>query len=224
MKNVRLIFVGKLYLMIPLLFPIAEVSGADTPKKQAQLIRTVNVQFLGSDGFPIDTQQLSKGVIFDVVEEAFSDVIGVLDGKKFRVSRQVVTLTEKEGELQSTVDGFTPGQLVIISARYSLEGNQPRNVKSKLLKYLPKDGMLTEPVVFLVSDDLSRSAENQKTLFQSSQTSVLVTDPETLGQVVVTETRTSAVPSSPNTLVVEYTFNGKKGRKVGMEGKEMTLP
>jgi hypothetical protein len=210
--------------MIPLLFPIAEVSGADTPKKQAQLIRTVNVQFLGSDGFPIDTQQLSKGVIFDVVEEAFSDVIGVLDGKKFRVSRQVVTLTEKEGELQSTVDGFTPGQLVIISARYSLEGNQPRNVKSKLLKYLPKDGMLTEPVVFLVSDDLSRSAENQKTLFQSSQTSVLVTDPETLGQVVVTETRTSAVPSSPNTLVVEYTFNGKKGRKVGMEGKEMTLP
>jgi hypothetical protein len=224
MENMIIRFKVNLHLAILSLFAAAVVSGDDAAKKQAQLIRSGNVQFLGPDGFPVGTQQLSKGVIFDVVEETFSDVFGVLDGRKFRVSRQLVTLTEREGELQSTVAGFTPGQLVIISARYSLEGNQPRNVKSKLLKYLPKDGLLTEPVAFLVSDDLSRSAENQKTLFQSSQTSVTVTDPDTLEQVVVTQTQTSGVPSSPNTLVVEYTFNGKKGRKVGIEGREMILP
>lgn len=224
MENIRLLFKSNLHLVILLFFSVAVASGADAPKKQAKLIRTVNVQLLGSDGFPIDTEQLTKGVIFDVVEETFSDVIGLLDGKRFRVSRQVVTLTEKEGEVQSTVVGFTPGQFVIVSARYSLEGNQPRNVKSKLLKYFPKDGMLTEPLVFLVSDDLSRSAENQKTLFQSGETSVTVTDPVTRGEVVVTQTQTRAVASSPNTLVVEYMFNGKKGRKVGIEGKEMTLP
>lgn len=214
----------KTCLISLLLFSIAACFAAAPPKKQAQLLRTVAAQVLGSDGFPKGTAQLSKGVIFDVVEETFADVIGTMNGRKFRVSKQAVTITEKEGELKSTVAGFKPGQLVILSARYSLEGNQPRNVKTRLQKYLPPDGILTEPFVFLVTDDLSLAAENQKTIVQSSQTAVVVTDPRTGRRVMVTQNQNTAVRTAPNTLVVEYTFNGRKGRKVGMEGKQMTLP
>ncbi len=205
----------------------AQSTDEKRPPQQAELLRTINAQILGPDGFPRGTRQLSKGVIFDVESETFDDVIGKMNGQKIRVPKQAVTLTEKAEDLKPTVAGFKPGQLIIQSGRYSLEGNQPRNVKTRLQKYLPAGGMLTEPLIFIVSDDLSTAAGNQKTLIISNQSSAIVTTQgpnQPTQQVMVTQTQTSAVPTAPNVLVVDYTFNGRKGRKVGVEGQTMTLP
>lgn len=205
----------------------AQSSGEEKPPQKAELVRTINAQILGPDGFPRGTRQLSKGVIFDVESQTFADVIGKMNGQKIRVPKQAVTLSEKEEPLVATVAGFKPGQLVILSARYSLEGNAPRNVKTNLQKFLPENGMLTEPFQFVVSDALSTAAGNQKTLIIGSQTSAVVTTQgpnQPPQQVIVTQTQTSAVATSPNVLVVEYAFNGKKKRKVGVEGQMMVLP
>ncbi len=201
-------------------------NAAKGPPKQALVVGTVNAEVLAPNGFARGRKEIAKGVIFDIESETLAEVTGKVNGQTIRVSKQVVTLSEKQEALKPTVAGFKPGQLVILSAKYSLEGNQPRNVKTRLQKYLPENGMLTEPLVFTITDDLSTAAGNQKTIVISGQTSAFVIqDPRRpRNTVVITQTPTTAVQTSPNVLVVEYSFNGKKGRKVGTEGKTMTLP
>jgi len=178
-------------------------------------------------------KQLSKGMTFDVVSQSFADVILAVEGQKMLVSRQDVRLFDKQPPAQSVVPGFTPGQLIIHSAKYSLEGNQARNVKNRLQKYLPENGMLTAPVSFAITDDLSTAATNQKQLVIETPGPgvIIVPSSETKDEkgrpkkmVIVPQTQVTVVPTAPNVLTVEYTFSGMRRAKTGIEGQMMTLP
>lgn len=102
---------------------------------------------------------------------------------------------------------FQPGgELQIISAKYSLPGNQPRNVKNKVEKLIPP-GPLTQPVKILVSDELSRAAANQPAY-----------------TVIRTENSTTILEAPKNILTVVYQYNGQKRTKQAREGATLFLP
>jgi hypothetical protein len=105
------------------------------------------------------------------------------------------------------IAAFKPGgELVIISAKYSLTGNAPRNVKSKIDKMIPA-GPLTAPVRIIVSDQLSRAAANE---------------PD--ATVIQTETSTRIVEWRKNVLTVVFQYNGQKLTKQAVEGTALILP
>ncbi|HYF38013.1 MAG TPA: hypothetical protein VD994_22110 [Prosthecobacter sp.] len=102
---------------------------------------------------------------------------------------------------------FQPGgQLTILSAKYSLSGNAPRNVKNKIDKLIPT-APLTAPVRILVTDQLHRSAANE---------------PEAI--VYTGRTSTNVVHLRKNVLTVVYEYNGQKLTKEAEEGTAMFLP
>lgn len=109
---------------------------------------------------------------------------------------------------------FTPGQLVLLSAKYSLAGNQPRNVKARVQKYIPT-GVISAPIEFLVTDNLSTAAQGQGDGIQN--VTVVVTP--TIQAVTVQKIE---VPK--NVLRVEYSFNGQLMVKEALEGTKMVLP
>ncbi|GEP45632.1 hypothetical protein BGE01nite_49230 [Brevifollis gellanilyticus] len=194
------------------------------PPQQAEFIRTVNARYQTSDGLSDGQRRMEKGTILDVVSQDIGTV--VLDYGKSRLvaSKSDVRLFDKEPSLQATKPGFKTGQIVIISASYSLHGNAPRNVKNRLKTYLPDKGMLTAPLIFPVSDDLSTAAANAQFIALPGVSTQVVIATRKGAVVVQTQSPGQIVATSPNRLVVEYEYLGKRYRKVGVEGKDMTLP
>lgn len=194
------------------------------PPKQAEFIRTVNARYQTSDGLSDGQRRMEKGTILDVVSHDIGKVVLNYGKSRLVVSSTDVRLFDKEPSLQATKPGFKTGQLIILSAWYSLPGNAPRNVKNRLKTYLPDKGMLTAPLSFPVTDDLSTAAANAQFIVVPGVSTQVVIASRKGAVVLRTQTAGQIVTTSPNTLVVEYEYLGKRHRKVGVEGKEMTLP
>lgn len=191
------------------------------------MVRTANGRFVSPDGFTEGEVKLVKGMIFDVDRLDIRGVIVHHAHRKVMIDKQNVRLFDRLPKLQATVEGFTPGQLVILSAKYTISGNQPRNVKLRLEKYLPDKGLLTAPLKFLVTDDLSTAAGNQQFVVIPGQATQVIITPGGNGEnrlFVQPGTPSTVIQTSPNVLMVEYSFAGKKYRKVSYEGAEMELP
>lgn len=205
----------------------AQTPNPPAKPQQAEMIRTANGRFVSPDGFTEGDVKLVKGMIFDVDRLDIRGVIVHHAQRKVMIDKQHVRLFERLPSLQATVKGFTPGQLVILSARYTLAGNQPRNVKSRLEKYLPDKGLLTAPLKFIVTDDLSTAAGNQQFIIIPGQATQVVVTSGRNGQkrvFVQPGTPSTVIQTAPNVLSVEYSFAGKKYQKVAYEGSEMILP
>lgn len=192
----------------------AQKSSEVTAKPlQAQVTRSTTGRTLGPNGLAIGTMPLKKGMIYPVVEQKMGYVVMDAGGGKVVVPQSDVTLSEMTAPPPTAaVPGqFQPGQVVLISARYTVEGNQPRNVKNRLDKLIPK-GLITEPISIMVTDALSSLAESQSGVITG----------------VVTDTPSGAVVqlqgSRKNILTVEYSFNGQVRKKQVPEGAYLTLP
>ncbi|MGV3664252.1 MAG: hypothetical protein ACO1TE_29030 [Prosthecobacter sp.] len=117
-------------------------------------------------------------------------------------------------EEKAAAVGFVPGVLEIVSAKYSLRGNQPRNVKNRLTKMIT-EGHITAPVSMRVSDALSDAARNQGDI--TGTTALLITED------IIAATTTQQTGNA-NVLTVVYTFNGKTHSKWVAEGEMLVLP
>ncbi len=218
-----------LFLLICCSFASAQSQSPAPPPKpqQAEMVRTANGRFVSPDGFTEGDVKLVKGMIFDVDRLDIRGVIVHHAQRKVMIDKQNVRLFDRLPTLQATAEGFTPGQLVLLSAKYTLSGNQPRNVKTRLEKYLPDKGLLTAPLKFVVTDDLSTAAGNQQFVVIPGQATQVVITPGRNGQnrvIVQPGTPSTVIQTAPNVLFVEYSFAGKKYRKVAYEGSEMVLP
>lgn len=179
---------------------------------QAELLRSTTGRGIDSSGFASLTVPLKKGAIYDVVRQEFGNVVLKIDGKDVVVQKGAVALTEKLLTAVTGANGFVPGKIVLVSAKYSLDGNQPRNVKNNLQKLIPQT-IVTEPVQIIVTDALSSAAQDQG---NQSRAAVVITPDVILGVV-------TAAPSK-NVLTVEYIFNGKNFTKQVPEGEKLVLP
>ncbi len=118
------------------------------------------------------------------------------------------------------VSGFQPGIIELVSARYTLPGNQPRNVKNRLSKFIPAT-VISAPISILVSDTLSDAAKAQKDITTSVGIGAAATDANgiTIGVAVVQSQTTEK-----NLLTVEYIYNGVRHKKQALEGTQLVLP
>lgn len=96
---------------------------------------------------------------------------------------------------------------MVLSAKYTLEGNQPRNVKSKVEKLVPT-GPLTQMVKIPVTDDLSSAAARQNMVV--------------LGTMTGGGNRVHIAPK--NLLIVTYQYHGQTLTKQSVEGTTLFLP
>ncbi len=191
----------------------AQAQDAQPAAKQAQVIRSTTGRMLNEQGLAENTVPVRKGFTFDVVSETLADVVLSHNGRKFKMAKSDVIISEKSAE-QATASptGFKPGQIVLISARYTVDGNQPRNVKNRLAKLVPQ-GVITEPVSIQVTDELSSLAATQGST--------------TTGTVTALDNNTAVVTlneAKKNVLTVEYSFNGQVRRKQALEGSMLVLP
>lgn len=182
------------------------------PSMRAELVRSTSGRTLNDRNLADGTMPLKKGMMYDVVEQRMGYVVISANSRKVVVAQTDVTLSPKPvASTQispSSNSGFTPGEIVLISAKYTLEGNQPRNVKNRLSKLVPT-GVVTEPVRIMVSDDLSSAATLES------------------GRVTVRRSGSNTVffrGASTNILTVEYSFNGEIRKKQAIEGSYLTLP
>uniref|UniRef100_UPI0037838BB5 hypothetical protein n=1 Tax=Prosthecobacter sp. TaxID=1965333 RepID=UPI0037838BB5 len=135
---------------------------------------------------------------------------------------------------------FQPGIIELVSARYTLPGNLPRNVKNRLSKLIPTT-VISAPVSILVSDSLSDAAKAQgdvtttvgigATATNAEATTIGTTTPQgnsasvtqvngvTVGVAVVQSQTTEK-----NLLTVEYIYNGVRYKKQALEGTQLVLP
>lgn len=213
----------KTFLFLALALSWTVLSLAQTPSGplQAELMRSTTGRTLDERGLAKGTMPLKKGVIHDVADLKMGYVVLSVNGQKVVVPQNEVALSPKveaptatpaEGMITPTAAAaFTPGQIVLISAKYTLEGNQPRNVKNRLSKLIPV-GIITAPVTILVTDGLSSAAEAQGSVRRGVVTN-------NGNQRVIT-----IVQPSKNILTVEYSFNGQVRTKQALEGTELTLP
>ncbi len=182
------------------------------PSMRAELVRSTSGRTLNDRNLADGTMPLKKGMMYDVVEQRMGYVVISANSRKVVVAQTDVTLSPKPVASTkispSSNSGFTPGEIVLISAKYTLEGNQPRNVKNRLSKLVPT-GVITEPVRIMVSDDLSSAATLES------------------GRVTVRRSGSNTVffrGASTNILTVEYSFNGEIRKKQAIEGSYLTLP
>ncbi len=114
---------------------------------------------------------------------------------------------------------FTPGVIELISARYTLKNDQPRNVKNRLAKMIPK-GTITSPVTLQVTDALSDAALDEVNVTTAVGAGVSAT------QNGVTVGVAEVVVQGPqrNMLMVEYMYNGQRLKKQALEGSYLVLP
>lgn len=188
---------------------------APPPPMQAELGRSTTGRTLGPNGLASGTMSLKKGMIFPVTEQKMGFVVLSVNGRKVVVSdKEVILSPAPEGAgappAGAPQPAFVPGQIVLISARYTIEGNQPRNVKVRLAKLIPT-GVINQPVSILVTDGLSSAAQAQD------------------GQAVVSgvNSNSSTVQvqlSARNILTVQYSFNGQVLTKQAAEGTHLVLP
>lgn len=119
---------------------------------------------------------------------------------------------------------FQPGVIELISARYTLPGNQPRNVKNRLQKLIPSS-VISAPVSIFVSDELSDAAKAQGTVTTAVGVGVGVSTTDDQGTTVGVGVAVAQAQTTPkNILTVEYIFNGQKLRKQAAEGTQLILP
>jgi hypothetical protein len=197
--------------------------------------RTVGRQ-VDASGFGSKPYVLEKGAKGDVVSQTMSEVVIGKGGVTVRVPKTDVTIGPKappppEGQPSdprmipgfqdpaaakaaaaqaaeaAAIAAFKPGGILkILSARYSLTGNSPRNVKNKIEKLVPA-GPLTAPVRIPVTDQLHRSAANEPD-------AVVYTDRE----------RVQVLELKKNVLVVQYEYNGQVLTRQAEEGTNLILP
>lgn len=114
---------------------------------------------------------------------------------------------------------FTPGEIQLISARYTLQYDQPRNVKNRLSKLIPK-GTITAPVTIQVTDALSDAALDEGNVTRGAAAVATTTQ----NGVTVGVAQVAVQGPQPNTLTVEYMFNGQRFKKQAAEGTLLVLP
>ncbi|MCX6848046.1 MAG: hypothetical protein NTY98_03915 [Verrucomicrobia bacterium] len=179
---------------------------------QAELLRSTTGRGIDSFGFASLSVPLKKGALYDVVRQENGNVVLTIDGKQVVVPTGAVALTEKLLASVTSNTGFVPGKIVLVSAKYSLDGNPPRNVKNALQKLIPQT-IVTEPVQIIVTDALSSAAQDQG---NQTQGTVIITPDMRVNVVIRTPTK--------NVLTVEYLFNGKSFTKQVPEGEKLVLP
>lgn len=186
------------------------------PPQQAEILRSLNGKGIDAAGFGNIPTPLKKGMTYDVVKQGVGQVTLDVDGRKVIVPSRDVLISDKPAATQAApgVVGFVPGKLLVLSAKYTLAGNQPRNVKNRVEKLIPA-GDLARPVEILVSDQLSMAAQNQG---DGSQNVVVIATPE----LVAIALQNTLNP--PNVLTIEYMFNGQRMMKQGIEGTKIVLP
>lgn len=204
--------IARLFVATALIMSCSAALSQTIPEasKQAEILRQTTGRMLNQQGLAEQPVPVRKGFVFDVVEESLADVILIHNGRKFKVAKSDVRIAEKGAEPTPSANGFTPGTIVLISAKYTVQGNQPRNVKNRLSKLIPV-GVITEPVAIQVTDELSSLANNQG----NTNTSVTFNGNTTI--VTTTE-------APKNILTVEYSFNGQVRRKQALEGSILVLP
>lgn len=119
----------------------------------------------------------------------------------------------------TAVPGFTPGVIELISARYTLQNDQPRNVKNRLAKLIPK-GTITAPVTVQVSDALSDAALDEGNVTRGAGVAATTTK----NGVTIGVAEVVVQAPQPNMLTVEYMFNGQRLKKQALEGTLLVLP
>lgn len=117
------------------------------------------------------------------------------------------------------IPGFTPGVIELISARYTLQNDQPRNVKNRLAKLIPK-GTLTAPVTVQVTEALSDAALDGGNVTRGA---AAVATTKKNGVIIGVAEEVVQAPQ-PNMLTVEYTYNGQRLKKQAAEGTLLVLP
>lgn len=188
---------------------------------QGNLLRSTSGRTLNERGLSDGTMPLKKDRVYDVIEQKMGYVVLAVAGRQVVVNKSDVELTPKPQIPASMPENpaalpptpppaaeFKPGEIVLLSAKYTLQGNQARNVKNRLAKLIPM-GTLTQPVKILVTDALSTAAANQ-------------------GNVAVITTSgygVASVQMAPkNILTVEYTYNGEARQQQVTEGSYLILP
>ena len=113
----------------------AGVARAQTviPLKQGELLRSTTGRGIDSAGFASIYVPLKKGAIYDVVRQENGNVVLSVEGQSVMVQSSYVTVTEKSPPPVVKVEGFVPGKVVIISAKYSLEGNSHQSAPTPAL-------------------------------------------------------------------------------------------
>lgn len=182
------------------------------PPMQAEITRSTTGRGIDKAGFASIPFPLKKGAIYDVMRRVNAGVVVNVEGKDVMVPSGDVSLTEKVQAPPPSADGFTAGKIVLVSAKYTMDGNQPRNVKNRLQKLVPQ-GIITAPVEIFVNDSLSLAVQTQGKIID--------------GTISATSSTTAninlRVPTK-NVLTVEYLFNGEKRTKQAPEGAKMVLP
>jgi hypothetical protein len=180
------------------------VAQEDTKKYEAEILRSISGNALDEKGFSQGSVPLKKGMIYRVLEQSFSDVILDNDGKRIKVGKNDVRLSEAKATDEEGASGA--GFLRIVSAKYGRPNDRQYEVKEEIKKRLPK-GPITNPVEILVSDALLRSRAGYMT-----QTGVLQ------GNVVIMQKDTPCI------LTITYEYNGERLKKEVMEGRNLVLP
>lgn len=208
-------------ILAVLVFCLSDAFGQapHLPPQQAEILRSMNGKGIDANGFGNIPMPLKKGMTYDVVKEGVGQVTLDVDGRKVIVPSRDVRISDKPAATQAAPAagapaGFVPGKFMVLSAKYTLAGNQPRNVKNRVEKLVPA-GMLARPVEILVSDQLSMAAQNQGDGIQSV---VVIATPE----LVAIALQNTLNP--PNVLTIEYMYNGKRMMKQGVEGTKIVLP
>lgn len=210
MKSVLCTFV--IVLMVSLSVPPCKAQQPPLTPSEATLNRSTTGRGIDSSGFASISVPLKKGGTYDVVRSVNGGVVLRVDGRDVLVPKGDVSVTEKAPASQPSANGFTPGKIVLISAKYTMQGNQPRNVKNRLQKLVP-EGIITAPVEIIVTDALSLAVQAQGATIQGTATANSST----------TATITLQMPPK-NVLTVEYLFNGEKRTKQAPEGEKLVLP
>lgn len=215
-----------LILALSLSFSSLLTAQTSPSAMDAELLRSTTARTLDERGMANGTMPLKKGMFYPVVEQKMGYVVLAAGPKKIVVPQSEVKLSPRRevtampanpanpngdpapmGANPVAAAPFVPGEILLMSARYSLPGNQPRNVKNRLSKLIPV-GTITAPVQILVTDELSSAAAGGN---------VAVVTRTSGGQVNVYE-------APKNILTVEYTYNGKAYKKQAPEDSYLVLP
>ncbi len=198
-------------VMAVILHPTLGLAQNALKPLQAELIRSTTGRGIDGSGLANNPVPLPKGAIYDVVRQDNGSVVLIVNGQNVVVQKAAVRVTDKPQVATVSSDGFVPGKIVLLSAKYSLDGNQPRNVKNNLQKLIPQS-IITAPIEIIVTDALSSAAQDQG----ASQATVVITSDGTVG--------ISMRKASKNVLTVQYLYNGQRFTKQVPEGKTLILP
>lgn len=160
-------------------FASAQQAAQEGPSEIATMKRSVTGRLLNDRGMATGQKALIKDNTYKVVKKELGYVVVDVAGEKVSVPLVEVTLqpapvvairpvvppngagstyAPPQSPTANTNTQSVPlGAFMLISAKYSLRGNQPRNVKNKIAKLAP-DGEMNRPVTILVNDELCSAA------------------------------------------------------------------